>query len=151
MKAGRNPQDIAAGALFCALGIGGLLVSTSYRMGTSFNMGPGYFPTLVFGLLTVVGGVVLARGLLATGPRLEAWNIRALAVVIGSMIFFALTVRTLGFVAAGFLMTLAATFASSGLTLLQRVVVAAVITAFSWALFILGLGLTVPVWPEFPR
>lgn len=147
----KNSRDIAAGALFAVLGLGGLWISSSYPLGTSFNMGPGYFPVLIFGALTLVGCVVFVQGLVISGARLEGFSLRALVLVVGSLLFFALSMRTLGFALSGALLVLLATLAAPGLTLLERVLLAVALTAFSWALFIYGLGLVVPVWPEFLR
>jgi len=39
--------------------------------------------------------------------------------------------------------------AARGLRLLETVAAALVLIALSWGIFILGLGLTIPVWPEW--
>jgi hypothetical protein len=40
-------------------------------------------------------------------------------------------------------------FASRALRPLETVVAALVLIVLSWGIFILGLGLTIPVWPEW--
>ena len=39
--------------------------------------------------------------------------------------------------------------AARGLRPLETLLAALVLIALSWAIFILGLGLTIPVWPEW--
>ena len=56
-----NGKDFWAGLMFIAFGIAFMWVSRNYAMGTSVRMGPAYFPTVLGGLLAVLGGVVLFR------------------------------------------------------------------------------------------
>jgi len=56
-----NGKDFWAGVMFVAFGIAFMWVSRNYAMGTSVRMGPAYFPTVLGGLLAVLGGVVLFR------------------------------------------------------------------------------------------
>ncbi|HZE11886.1 MAG TPA: tripartite tricarboxylate transporter TctB family protein [Burkholderiales bacterium] len=56
-----NGKDFWAGLMFVAFGVAFMLVSRNYAMGTSVRMGPAYFPTMLGGLLAVLGGVVLFR------------------------------------------------------------------------------------------
>jgi hypothetical protein len=56
-----NGKDFWAGLMFVAFGIAFMWVSRNYAMGTSVRMGPAYFPTVLGGLLAVLGGAVLFR------------------------------------------------------------------------------------------
>lgn len=57
----RNGKDFWAGLMFISFGIGFMVVARQYTMGTSVRMGPSYFPTVLGGLLTVLGAVVFLR------------------------------------------------------------------------------------------
>jgi len=57
----KNGKDFWAGAMFIAFGIGFMIIARQYTMGTSVRMGPSYFPTVLGGMLTVLGGVVFFR------------------------------------------------------------------------------------------
>jgi putative tricarboxylic transport membrane protein len=48
--------------MFIAFGLGFMLVSRNYAMGNAVRMGPAYFPTMLGGILVVLGAVVLVRG-----------------------------------------------------------------------------------------
>ena len=56
----KAPKDFWAGLMFIAFGaafmIGALM---NYQMGTAVRMGPGYFPTVLGGLMVVLGVLVL--------------------------------------------------------------------------------------------
>jgi putative tricarboxylic transport membrane protein len=56
-----NGKDFWAGLMFIAFGLAFMYVSGNYAMGTSVRMGPAYFPTVLGGLLAVLGAVVLFR------------------------------------------------------------------------------------------
>ena len=56
-----NGKDFWAGVMFIAFGLAFMWKSQDYAMGTSVRMGPAYFPTVLGGLLAVLGAVVLFR------------------------------------------------------------------------------------------
>ncbi|HTQ74697.1 MAG TPA: tripartite tricarboxylate transporter TctB family protein [Burkholderiales bacterium] len=56
-----NGKDFWAGVMFIAFGLAFMYKSQDYAMGTSVRMGPAYFPTVLGGLLAVLGAVVLFR------------------------------------------------------------------------------------------
>lgn len=141
-------QDIVAGALFLAVGGLGALGSLSYPLGTAFQMGPGYFPLLVFAILAVLGAALLVKGLLAAGPGIEGWARRPALFILGSLVLFALAAQKAGFVASAFGLALLSTFAGPGMLLSTRLALAALLTAFCWLVFVLGLGVLIPTWPE---
>ena len=52
-------RSILAGAVFVALGLIFAIASLRLDLGTAFRMGPGYFPLVLAGLLTVIGIAVI--------------------------------------------------------------------------------------------
>jgi Tripartite tricarboxylate transporter TctB family len=56
-----NGKDFWAGLMFIGFGLGFMWVSQNYPMGTAVRMGPAYFPTVLGGMLAVLGGVVFFR------------------------------------------------------------------------------------------
>lgn len=57
----KNGKDFWAGLMFIGFGLGFILVSFNYPMGSARRMGPAYFPTVVGVLLTIVGGLTFLR------------------------------------------------------------------------------------------
>lgn len=57
----RNGKDFWAGLMFAGFGLGFMLVSFNYPMGSALRMGPAYFPTVLGGLLALLGGFVFFR------------------------------------------------------------------------------------------
>jgi len=56
-----NGKDFWAGLMFVAFGLAFMWKAQDYAMGTSVRMGPAYFPTVLGGLLAVLGAAVLFR------------------------------------------------------------------------------------------
>ncbi len=47
----RNKRDFWSGMMFLIIGLLFVLLSRQYQLGTAAKMGPGYFPTVLGGLL----------------------------------------------------------------------------------------------------
>jgi putative tricarboxylic transport membrane protein len=56
-----NGKDFWAGLMFIGFGLGFMFVSRNYPMGSALRMGPAYFPTVLGGLMAVLGAIVLFR------------------------------------------------------------------------------------------
>jgi hypothetical protein len=61
-----NGRDFWAGAMFIAIGLGFMIASREYQMGSAVRMGPAYFPTVLGGLLAVLGVAVFFRGFVSS-------------------------------------------------------------------------------------
>jgi len=57
----KNGKDFWAGLMFAGFGLGFMLVSLNYPMGSAVRMGPAYFPAVLGGLLALLGAVVFFR------------------------------------------------------------------------------------------
>ena len=143
--------DVLSGLLFIAIAAFGLWLSRDYPVGTALRMGTGYMPRLLCWVLLGLGVVVLAQGLRQQAAPLrsspQAW--RAVIAVTLSLVAFGLSIERLGLVVAILLLTGIGALATRSLRLLETAIAAVALIALSWAIFIIGLGLTIPVWPEW--
>ena len=57
----KNGKDFWAGLMFAGAGVSFMLVSQNYPMGSAVRMGPAYFPTMLGGLLAILGAVIFFR------------------------------------------------------------------------------------------
>ena len=140
--------------LFIGVAVLGLWVSRNYPVGTALRMGTGYMPRLLLWILLGLGGIVLVLGLRESDPRKateaadgSAW--RPVVFVSLSLVVFALAIERLGLVLSVLLLTAIGAVAARGLRPLETVVAAAVLMVLCWLIFIVGLSLTIPTWPEF--
>jgi putative tricarboxylic transport membrane protein len=144
-----SPKDLAAGALFVALAALFAALASGYELGTAFKMGPAYFPLLLAGLLALLGLVLVVRSLrLARGPRLDtigAMPWRALALVVAGPVLFGVAIRGLGLVPTLVAVVLLSAAASPFSRWIEMALLAVGLGAFSWAVFIEGLGLPLPL------
>jgi hypothetical protein len=64
-------------------------------------------------------------------------------------VIFGLSIEHLGLVVSILLLIGVGAVAARELRPIETVVAALVLIVLSWGIFILGLGLTIPVWPEW--
>jgi putative tricarboxylic transport membrane protein len=143
--------DVLAGLLFMAVAALGLWISHDYPVGTALRMGTGYVPRLLCWLLFGLGAAILVQGLRERTPPLHssamAW--RAVVAVTLGLVAFGLSIERLGLVLAIVLLTGIGALATRALRLLETAIAGAALILLSWAIFIWGLGLTIPVWPDW--
>lgn len=143
--------DVLSGLLFIAIAAFGLWASRNYPVGTALRMGTGYMPRLLCWLLLGLGAIVLVQGLRQPAvPRRsspQAW--RAMVSVTASLVAFGLGIERLGLVLAILLLTGIGALATRALRPMETAIAALALIALSWGIFIFGLGLTIPVWPEW--
>ncbi len=84
----KSPKDFWAGLLFIAFGLLSLVVARNYRMGSATSMGPAYFPTVLGGLMVVLGGFVFFRSFVMTGGRVPAISFRQIFFITLSLLAF---------------------------------------------------------------
>jgi len=146
--------DALAGLLFIAVAVLGLWISRDYPIGTALRMSTGYVPRLLCWLLLGLGAVVLVQGLReGQGARaLSSGDVSALrpaVFVTASLVIFGLSIERLGLVVSILLLIGVGAVAARGLRPIETLAAALVLTVLSWGIFIVGLGLTIPVWPEW--
>jgi putative tricarboxylic transport membrane protein len=147
-------RDVLAGLMFVGVALFGLWLSRDYPIGTALRMGTGYVPRLLCWILLGLGAIVLVQGLReAQGARLTssggASGWRPVVFVTASLVIFGLSIERLGLVLSILLLVGVGAVAARGLRLVETLAAALVLIALSWGIFILGLGLTIPVWPEW--
>jgi hypothetical protein len=130
-----------------AIGVGFLLVGQELEFGTSFRMGPGYFPTILAGLMMLLGVVMTVLGWRAPHQEGAFGHVPWLAVILvtGAVLFFGLTLRGLGLAPVLIVVVLASAWASRYASLKSSIPLALGLTLFCTTLFIKGLGLPLPL------
>ncbi len=144
----RSPQDVAGGLALIVLAAIAYSQAMELPYGRAARMGPGYFPTLLSGLIALFGAIIAFGGLRADGPRLQRWSFRRILPVMAGIIWFALTIRGLGLVAAGAGLFLIASLAAPDFHWRGTVIFGSCVVAFAAVLFPILLGLPLPIWPR---
>lgn len=140
--------DFWSGLIFAVFGISFVAVARDYPLGSALSMGPAYFPTMVGGLLALLGLILVARSLFVAGAPVSKIGMRALFLVIGSLILFGYLVDKAGLIAA--VVALVFVSASGGHEFHWREVsiVAAVLAMIAVAVFYYGLDVPFTLGPE---
>lgn len=148
MTGQRSLKDLLAGLIFIGLGLAFGYASLDYQIGTAYRMGPGYFPLVLSGILTLLGVAITLQSF-ATGPDetpLGRVPWLALVLILGGVVFFGVTVRGLGFVPALFVTTFLSAFASERTGIVGALVLAAGMVAVSMIIFVWGLGVPLRIF-----
>jgi hypothetical protein len=145
----RSPQDFAAGLLFLAIAFFALWVARDYPVGTAVRMSSGYLPRLLCIVLIALGAYVTLRSLVVEGPAVTRVRLRPLVMITAAIVVFAVSIKTLGLVLATALITLIGGYASPRVRLIEMAAAAAVLAGLAIAIFIWGIGLPIPIWPDF--
>jgi putative tricarboxylic transport membrane protein len=133
--------------MFIGFGAAALVIGRGYPMGSAMRMGPGYFPAILGGLLTVLGCAILARGLIGAEGSPPSFAAKPLVLILASAAAFALTVERLGIVAAVALVVVISAVASERFRWKEVLVLALLMAALAVGLFVKGLGLPFRLTP----
>jgi hypothetical protein len=145
----KNAKDFWAGLMFLAVGLGFVLVARNYSMGTAVRMGPAYFPTVLGGILAVLGATIFLRSFVIHAEKVGAFHLKPLVIVLVAIILFALTLKPLGLVIATLIVVGIGAFASHEFSWKATIVLSVILAAFAVVVFYYGLGLPFNIWPEF--
>lgn len=146
----KSPRDFWAGLMFIGFGLFfAVWAATNYQMGSALRMGPAYFPAVLGGLLTVLGLAVLGQSLAYRGPKVPTMYFRPLFFVLAACIAFGYTMRPLGLVVAIGVIVVVSALGGHEFRWKEVIVLLAVLAVFSVLVFVKGLGLPFPLWPEF--
>ena len=144
-----STKDFLAGILFAAFGVTfAAVAATSYAQGTPARMGAGFFPLVLGLLLTGVGLAVMARGLMVAGDGLPRVRLRPLLALLAAMVLFAVLLRPLGLLVSAAVLVLVGSLSSPEFRLRDALLLAAALSVGAVLLFVMLLGLPLPVWPS---
>jgi len=141
----RSTKDFWTGLIYIFFGSSAIIIARNYPMGTAIKMGPSYFPTVLSGLLILIGIISLVRSFLKTGTPIGRFTFKGLALVVVSTVLFGLIVRGAGLVIALPLLVIVSAFASKDFRWVPSLLMAAGLTLFCIAVFLKGLGIPLPI------
>lgn len=141
----RSSKDFWTGFIYIFFGSSTLIIGRDYPMGTAIKMGPSYFPTVLGGLLILIGIISLVRSFLKTGTPIGRFTFKGLALVVVSTVLFGLLVRGAGLVIALPLLVIVSASASKDFRWTSSLLMAAGLTLFCALVFLKGLGIPLPI------
>ena len=132
----KSPKDFWSGLMFVASGLFfAIWAVTHYQMGTAVRMGPAYFPTVLGGLMVVLGLIILAGSLAMEGPKVPPFLFRPLLMI------------SLGLVGATAALVYVGALGGHEFRWKEVTILYVILILFSWLVFVKGLSLPFPLWP----
>ena len=156
----KSQTDFFAGLMFLLVGLAFAWGAGSYSVGTGARMGPGYFPMALGVLLAVLGLIVTITALVvetADGDPLGriAWK-PLIFIISGNLVFGAsigglpsIGLPPMGLIFGIFALTFVASNAGDEFKFKEVLILAVLLSLFSYGAFIMLLKLQFPVWPTF--
>ena len=143
-----NRKDLAAGLIFAAIGaFFGIDALRNLRIGTALQMGPGYFPLVLSGVMLLLAAIIVGKGLTVAPAPFGDWPWRGVLLVIGAPLVFFFTIIGAGLVPTIFVVALMTAFASRRTKPLFALALAAGLTVFCVAVFVYGVKLPLTLLP----
>lgn len=143
----RSPRDFFSGAIFLFFGLCAVLIGRGYPMGTALHMGSGYFPFVLGALLLLLGAITCVKSLVIAGDGIEPIGLRPLLLVLLAIGAFAVSVDTIGLIAATILTTVIGAAASPESRWREVAVLTSALLGLSVGVFAYGLGLPFKLLP----
>ena len=117
-------------------------------IGSAIRMGPGYFPMAVGALVALLGLALAVGSLRVDGPPLPRLALRPVVLILAASIGFGYLLKPLGLVVSTILLVLVSAAGGYEFRWRESVLLALGLAVFSIGVFVYGLGLPFPLWPE---
>jgi hypothetical protein len=148
----RNVQDFWCGVFFTALGVAAMYLARDYKMGSALEMGPGYFPMWLGGIMICLGlaiaGLAFSRELAESEAlELRDWGVRPWLVLPASLAAYALLMDAdVGFAPSLFVLIVGCALAHKDVDWRETLLLAIAVTAAAVAIFSYGIGMPYPLF-----
>ena len=148
----KNPQDFWCGIFFIALGAVAIHFARDYEMGSALNMGPGYFPTWLGGILIGFGVIIGGLSFKIQGEEnqslaLGEWAFRPWLVLPATIALYAVLMDAeVGFVPSLIVLISGCALAHKDVHWRETILLSVFVTAGAVAIFSYGIGLPYPLF-----
>lgn len=143
----RPNQDVLAGLMFLLFGAMALILGRNLQVGTSSQMGAGYFPLVLGVLLLIVGLAITVVGLWRGGARFDLWSVRASIFVCAAFLLFAVAIEWAGLLLTAPVCTMLAAMGTVRFRTVQHTTLAIAVSLVAVAIFIWALKIPIPLLP----
>jgi len=143
----KTGKDFWSGIMFLSFALVELYIARGYSMGSSGEMGPGYFPVVLGVMLGGLGALLVTRAVIAGDEPVAGASIRPLLFLAAAVIVFGVSIEPLGLVLSLVLTVVIAALAGRQSGPLEIALLAGALAALSVGIFHFALLLPLPVWP----
>jgi len=146
----KSPKDFWSGAVFTAAGLFiGIYGVTHYAYGSALRMGPGYFPTWLGSITAILGLIVFVRSFVLDGPPVPKINWRPILFIIIGCVLYGYILKPAGLMIATVVLTAVSALGGHEFKWKEVAWLSLFMAFLSWMIFVWGLKLPFPMWPEF--
>jgi len=142
-------KDFLAGLLFILIGASAVVFARDYPMGSAMRMGPGYFPTILGGILFLFGVYVMVRGVRSGAKVKGEWGWKPLALITLSIVLFGFLMDRLGMIPALAVMFFVSALAGREFRFKEVLILTVLMSAFAVGVFVYGLKLPFQLFPGY--
>jgi len=143
----KSQKDFWTGCLYLGFGAAAYWIARDYPVGSASRMGAGYFPSLLSGLLMLIGVLSLLRSLVRRGAPLNGFAWRKAGIIFAATFSFAFLLERAGLLIALAVLILGSASASVKFRLEWRAILAAIgLIVFCALVFVKGLSLPMPLF-----
>jgi len=135
--------------MLIAVGVAAVLMTRNIPFGTALRMGPGYFPTILGGVLALFGLWLVVKSLRHSDAIEGGWSLRALIVLPLSLVLFGILMDRAGFIPALAVLIFGSAAASREFKLGEVAALTVGLIVFCVGVFVWGLGLPYPLLAGF--
>ena len=141
----RYNRDFFAGLVYIVTGVVAMVIALDYPFGSALRMGPGYFPTVLGGIMVAFGIAVMIMGIRNNEKIKGHLSIRALIVLPIATVVFGILMEHVGFIPALAALVPIAAAAGREFKWTEALLLTIGLIILSLAIFIWGLGLPYPL------
>jgi hypothetical protein len=139
-----NAKQFVSGLIFFAIGLAIMVEGRHYDIGTATQMGPGYFPMLLGGILTILGATAMVTGIRSTvAVPIGPWPVVPLFFVSLAVAAFALLINSWGLLAAVFALIALSCYGRLRRNPLEALVIFATLSGVTYGIFVYVLQLPI--------
>jgi divalent metal cation (Fe/Co/Zn/Cd) transporter len=149
----QSEKDFWSGLMFMVVGAAFAAgAAMNYSFGSSARPGPAYFPFGLGVLLALIGAFIFFEAIAIKRDEVDkigTWAFKPLLWISLSVAVFGWALPLLGMVVALPLLVIVSAKAGDEFHWGEALANAVVLTVASWLIFVVGLKLTIPMWPSF--
>ena len=148
----KSEKDFWSGLMFIVSGIAFAAGALNYSFGSSARPGPAYFPFGLGVIMAILGALILFKALtfeVLGGDKIGPWPFKPALWILGAVLLFGLALPLLGMAIALPLLIAVSSVGGGEFHGKEVLINCLILTVGSWAIFIKGLGLIIPLWPAF--
>ncbi len=134
--------------MFAGFGLLAMVISTDYPFGTASRMGPGYFPTVLGGIMLTLGAIVAFLALRPSEKEKTvtpfAW--KPMIMLSLGFVVFGWGIDNIGFIPSLFLLSVITAAAGQTFKVVEVLIMTVLLIAGAVGVFIYGIELPYPLF-----